>query len=485
MYKNIISNLNIPYGDSVLELNEDSPCLVVSDLHIGSGKNESGNFKSHENFLYDKDFSDFIDHYLKNGKHHLIVNGDFIDFVRIVDIPKTEEDYKEWLFELSKLGLNFDLVSLKNSISKKEKKFGLKTHRFKSIYKLMMAINGHLDLFTSLSKAFLNGWNFTWTKGNHDLEIIWPEIREYFLIRLAEIAHIIDNSSTIESKIEQFSKQINFIDHQLIINDNIVIEHGHRFDKISTVNGPDLLENQEEINYPIGTFFNRYLMNKIESSYPYIDNIRPIESVFSKVFKDDMIEGLKLLFYHIPLAFRLLGKGNVTYFLKPLIRSLLVFIIPMAFLSYALFFNLSIISDKLDSYQISIVYKAAILIIWSILSFVIMKILSHYDLEVPSYYSKEAEKLLKNDPKIKLYTVGHSHNPQQLKLGDQVFYNTGTWIPLLEWNSSDIRLNIMFSFVYIKINADKSIQSSFLRWNRERRDIDDIILIENRKLREA
>ena len=109
MYKDKLSAVNLEFGAETLQLDESLPCIVLSDMHLGSGKNDSGIYKSHENFLNDNDFVDFINHYKRITSHHLIINGDFIDFVRIVDIPKSEKDYQDWSAELAKLAKAFQL----------------------------------------------------------------------------------------------------------------------------------------------------------------------------------------------------------------------------------------------------------------------------------------------------------------------------------------------------------------------------------------
>src|ERR1044071_1675928 len=63
---------------------------VVSDLHIASGLNPNGNYDGTENFYADQSFVRFINHLQETGKDNpaiLIINGDFIDFLRIRDIP--------------------------------------------------------------------------------------------------------------------------------------------------------------------------------------------------------------------------------------------------------------------------------------------------------------------------------------------------------------------------------------------------------------
>ena len=82
--------------------------FVVSDLHAAGGRNNSGVFGGTENFYADVAFRRFLDHahHSLDGKSGVVViNGDFVDFLRIVSVPEPGEigmykqlrsDYQKW-----------------------------------------------------------------------------------------------------------------------------------------------------------------------------------------------------------------------------------------------------------------------------------------------------------------------------------------------------------------------------------------------------
>src|SRR5215204_3045703 len=152
---------------------EGKNVYVLSDLHLASGLNTNGNYEGTENFFADQSFSRFIDHLqekLNNKPGILVINGDFIDYLRIRNIPETEDDFRCWQEILENIGINKTVDELKKSIVKKEKEYGLKTDDFKSVWKLYVCMQGHKILFNRLSQWIADGNELYIIKGNHDLE---------------------------------------------------------------------------------------------------------------------------------------------------------------------------------------------------------------------------------------------------------------------------------------------------------------------------
>src|SRR5580692_686741 len=64
--------------------------VVVSDLHIASGRTAVGVFRGTENFFADDAFGRFLDHVqsIKETRSMLLVfNGDIFDFLRVTEYP--------------------------------------------------------------------------------------------------------------------------------------------------------------------------------------------------------------------------------------------------------------------------------------------------------------------------------------------------------------------------------------------------------------
>src|SRR2546427_1927017 len=48
-----------------------------------------------------------------------------------------------------------------------------------------------------------------------------------------------------------------------------------------------VLKGGLELNLPFGSFFNRYLLNRIELVFPYLDNVRPRQNLLPMLFEKD------------------------------------------------------------------------------------------------------------------------------------------------------------------------------------------------------
>src|ERR1700722_5230131 len=120
------------------------PCeiFLISDLHIARGEGTDGLYSGTENFFYDNAFSRFLDYCQAQSadkKAVLIINGDFIDFLRIIFLNREWEslDFKGWSVKLEKVSIHMFPNDLRNSMdASTEKDYGFKTNDFKSIWKL-------------------------------------------------------------------------------------------------------------------------------------------------------------------------------------------------------------------------------------------------------------------------------------------------------------------------------------------------------------
>jgi len=86
------TGVGLPYDDAktVQAKSLGKDLYIVSDLHLAAGTGNNGTYGGTENFFADKSFQRFI-RFASAGnssnKTILIINGDFIDFLRVVEIP--------------------------------------------------------------------------------------------------------------------------------------------------------------------------------------------------------------------------------------------------------------------------------------------------------------------------------------------------------------------------------------------------------------
>jgi UDP-2,3-diacylglucosamine pyrophosphatase LpxH len=446
------------YGEQTVEYDsKKNDIYIVSDLHLAAGAEEDGKYSGTENFFADQAFYRFLNHLqIKNPKQKtLLINGDFIDFLRIVKIPQTEQDFINWQNELEKIGISKSIEELKKSISSKEKTYGLKTHNFKSIWKIYSCYKGHVDFFLALSKWVKEGNRIIFTKGNHDLELYWFEVRNY--IRYI-IAYHIDNEKMITTLKDTIFPNTLFADNIVTIDKNIYITHGHHYDKYTVVLGSPTRDNGEELNIPFGSFFNRYLINKVELNYSFVDNIRPSQNILPIMLKERFFVGLKLLFYHIPFTLRIIPKQYYRYMFSRFFIYLLAVGLPVLYTAYVLykhfFENSNIELPTLIQHVITLGF-----------SYLFSRIIAFFHLSEPSYLDDVAEKLFKKNKSYQYFAMGHTHNPDLYNVGDQWYYNTGTWIPIVETDSTDLRHDKTYLFTHFEYKDGLHSPAVIYNWN--------------------
>jgi len=502
----------LPYAYSKIQISSgEKDVFVISDLHIAEGKRKDGNYSGTENFYADGAFQRFIFYLLNSIAQKdslLIINGDFIDFLRIISIPETDGELTSWLKILNGVGIttlaeggittNGKAISslittsdLKNSIVPKEKKFGLKTNEFKSIFKLAIASTGHTEVFDALALWLKEGNRLIISKGNHDLEWIWTGVRNYLRLNLAErIAQMSDDVSeeSIDKILEEIIfKKLQFIDNSLIIDKEFYIEHGQCFDKFSNITGKPLLGDKKELNIPFGSFFNRYLINHIELHYPFFDNIRPRENLLPMLFKKNFPLGIKVLFFHIPFVIRTIPKKYYSYmfndFLVFLLAVCLPVLISIGLIIYPYLDNISSLTETTEGASgiWGTLHEQGFNLLklfgGSALSYFLTRIVSYFKLEEPDYLDEDACNLLEKNLEYKFVTLGHTHNPQQIERKGKWYYNTGTWIPIVETASASLREDKTYTFLHMKKVNGSFKPGVLLRWNDDALRAEPLILV--------
>ncbi len=482
------------YSKEMLKMNSDGKDIfVISDLHISEGKDQNGNYSGTENFFFDDSFERFIDNKLMQLNAEggtLIINGDFMDFLRVTKYPGSENDFICWQRELLKLAVNKTIGELKSSISDKEKKYGLKTNDYKTIWKFFLVVNGHNKIFSSLAKWVSSGNRLIIVKGNHDLEWIWPLVRNYLRVVLSELIAI-TGTKPIELCFKEILPKIFFVDDSLLIDENIFIEHGHRYDRYCKTVGDDLINNNAELNIPFGSFFNRYLINRIELAFPFIDNVRPREDLLPLLFRERFFLGLRVLFQHIPFLFLIIPKRYYKYMFSRVFVFLLAILIPLVFVTIGLWNTLEPLivgaystgpsPKNIGEIILSQSKKLLVDLLPLVFSFAFARIAAYFQLNEPDSLNEPGRKKLIDFSDYKIVAFGHTHTPEKFNIDGRWFYNTGTWIPIVETSSASIREDKTFTFLHIRTGKDESIQSSLLRWNDNAGRDEDLILIESKE----
>jgi len=249
--------------------------FVVSDLHLGEGQDRwTKTYTLRENFLADAAFGQLLTQE-DPWSSLLILNGDTFDCLRVTDVPRSDDDFAKWAMLLESVDL---AVQLKRPIPDEEVKFGMRTDDYKSIWKLDRIIAGHSRWWQTLVLWVGNGGHLIFVKGNHDLELHWEFVRRFLRLSLVD--------PTRNVSVNSVSTQVAFAESGLTIG-NIYVEHGHQYEHMTMVDGSDTLPGNKssQLRLPLGSFINRYFINRLESLAPFIDNIKPVHKALMSLVR--------------------------------------------------------------------------------------------------------------------------------------------------------------------------------------------------------
>lgn len=459
--------------------------LVVSDLHLGAGRDpRTGRYQQAEKFFADGAFQRFLEYHdpRRTGPAHLVLNGDTFDFVRVTRCPAERAEFEDWSHKLSALGVERSAAELEAAVSPWERQFGLRTHDYKSLWKLMLVAQGHRAFFDALGWWVHRGGRVTFVHGNHDLELHWPLVQEGIRRAIAR--------SHREADVQH---NVRFADHGLDV-DNVHIEHGHRFDAVSQVKGAPTLEGGTELRLPLATFVHRYIINTLAGLEPFLDNIKPVQRLLWAVVRRHPLKAPQLLRRGIPLlrkvtksewrrerwAFVLFfGSLAVPFLAAGLILLLLLVallgpgwhsmpietILALALLGPAVVYATNVLRDAIPG----------------------RKPLMGEDLFAERVYTA-VERLEFPVSARRVYGVlGHTHRPDVQLLPSvgqsQVLYvNAGTWTPLWQEDRPDLTGQVRYTFLHFE-RIDEEYDLSFLEWDDERNEPVPSVILQPRSLR--
>ena len=459
------------YPRVVYREGEERQVVVVSDLHLAAGLDADNRYGGTENFFSDEAFARFIEHMRAEVKGEggiLIINGDFLDFLRIIELPESKEEFDEWSRRLADVGIRKNPAELAAAIdNRRERTFGMKTHDYRSVWRLHRSIRGHPELFAALARWLKDERNqLVIVKGNHDLEWYWRGVRNTLRLELARIIAGETGEDLEQVLLKRVLPNLIFIDDALLIDTDLYIEHGHRYDRYTFVLGePAEVFNKKigepELNIPFGSFFNRYLLNRLEGAYPLIDNIRPRENILPMLIRERFPLALKLIFYHLRLLYQVLRKNwrYVRFMLARFFSILLAVVLPAAILVIAfaerwddiagLFTSRREASGSILDGIVSAALEGFKYIGGLILSYFLARIVAGLQLEEPDSLEEFARKVMQNTD-YRIVTMGHTHNPDQFQTEGRWFYNTGTWIPIVETSSGEIRRDRTYCYLHLR-----------------------------------
>jgi UDP-2,3-diacylglucosamine pyrophosphatase LpxH len=421
--------------------------VIISDLHLSGGRDpDTKKFDLNEDFFFDEEFDRFLVYLEKESQHRgkkwrLIIAGDVVDFLQIIP-----EQLKNTQFEL---GGN-------------EKVYGLGTRPDKTIWKMKVMMNGHWVFFKGLGRFICAGNKCTIMTGNHDIEWTVPQVQMAFR---EEMKNYLPHE--VRKKEEVVSSQIEFYPWFYYEPGLIWVEHGSQYDGINSFDYFlfPYLPNSEELMLPVGSFFVRYLFNKVEQIDPFADNIKPLSSYLKKY-------SLKLLFSWSVLE-------HLGHFLKILGKIKKFGTEEIAYLSQK---NDEEIESEAKRFGINIENLKAIKRHW-VPSFLYNKgklenIIKFFTYKTEGIYEKKAS-MIQKQLDVRYVVFGDTHKVDLHLLdpnGKAEYSNSGTWTKIFSSNPTERLLHEDHESVFVQILKDDANKLELLKWR------DDIGIGERVKL---
>jgi UDP-2,3-diacylglucosamine pyrophosphatase LpxH len=224
--------------------------IVVSDLHLGAGREAEGN--KLEDFGSDRQFAELLGGIGAESKRErleveLIVNGDAFEMLQVphVDSFDPKEVYRPEQYHSSS--------------------------RTDSARKMALIIAGHPQVFKALGQFIQASFprrTVTFIKGNHDVDLHWTAVQDR--IRLAMGA------------IGRRAPLVTF-EERRISRDGIYVEHGNQYaeflSRLEDMEEPHDHDDPEQLALPIGSWFSMDVFNPIEREKYWVDGVKPISAL--------------------------------------------------------------------------------------------------------------------------------------------------------------------------------------------------------------
>lgn len=245
------------------------------------------------------------------------------------DVIQQAEKLKDWghgtsvdmVWELECLVMETWILAFKREVelSKNELEYGPGTTWPEAVWKTDRIAEGHPIFFSALAWFLDRGNSLVILKGNHDIELFWPEVQDRFRDLLFDASADLcladppwaASSVDINLDPEEFYKNLqeNFSFEPWIYFEPgmLYLEHGNQyelFDVFEDFLYPVLPDRNRLIRLPPGSFFVRYFFNKIEEAFPFADNLRPIPRFITWAFEQKFRETVKLLWTYRAGLFR-------------------------------------------------------------------------------------------------------------------------------------------------------------------------------------
>ncbi|MCA9714421.1 MAG: metallophosphoesterase [Myxococcales bacterium] len=258
--------------------------LLISDLHLGSHlKPRLRGEYVHLAARIDESLPRFLDHYIaEGGPWQLIVNGDFIDFWNIELVPGVDR-----------------------ARSKKIRGAELAVHR------LHAALDAYPGVEDALIRFLSAGHGIVFVAGNHDAELLYPEVRRALANRLeegVEREEPLDPEAVTRTGTTRLDDlepgRVRFVPWFLLEEGGAWIEHGHNFDAACATQASLSPTRQGRLVQSIAEVATRGFTNLV----PEIDYDAPDRYSAMDYLRWAGARGFRFMIYVVLLYLRMIGR---------------------------------------------------------------------------------------------------------------------------------------------------------------------------------
>ena len=457
---------------------EEYNYLVVSDLHLSDAeRNPAGRF-----FHFDEDFADFLRHYrlsyVGQRRWRLIIDGDFIEFFQVTEPPEPGERLLRGV-----------------TLTASDRRFFPGTEWEKSVWKLDRVLSSHPQLLLALGRFLLAGNEIYVLRGNHDVEMFWPQVQDHFRLVLAQ--HHPADTTYLEMK-AAVQARLHFRPWFYLEKDLLYVEHGCQYDPFCTNERnlcPVVPDKPSQIHLPFSAFSMRYFAARMAVVDPAaIENVNSIPRYLGRLLARHPLQAFVIPYYYVEMIVRTLRKVNRRapaaerevaareaaareelermYDLPPAPVAALEALREAPILGSL---PATVKSFSLDMISAGLATAAAIWLATprsrggrlaaTLLSGLVVAGLTAGWVRRASTINdhrnlREIARCIADIVGVRYVVFGHSHEPDAYRLseaGDRWYFNVGTWVPNLQEGQ----------FIYMHVLRDDGGAAQLMRWNRK------------------
>lgn len=487
--------------------------IVVSDLHLGRGKNEdSGRYHVLEAFFYDADFLRFCKWLCTEAEREqrrlkLVLNGDTFDLLRI------EHDQTA-------------------AATMSERLYGPLLTPNKAAETVADILRGHRGFVEGVARVLAAGHQVVMLPGNHDWEVQWQSVQA--VVRNALLLRVAELTDSDPSAVAGARDSLIFESWFHYEPGRIWIEHGCQYDAENAFRYPlrrglpaegDAVAHAEH-DLPMGTFFQRYLYNGFGAITFIVPNSRAnVRYVrWLAVNKPRLLA--RTLTRHLPFFFQVLrriakgggndrvlervhhaeldelaarsGLGERLYevdllkqtsgtaasvakgVLEQIVKAV-AFVVLLALLALGLWFaGFSAINEM----RLGFGFKAGLFLVLNFIFLITAAVgagwlLLRSSTGPPVRPARRAARRIADLVDVPMVTFGHTHDEAIWRLRRTTgqtawYYNTGTWIAVFTSDELLPRERVQYTFLRIRGH-----QGELLHWSPGRGEAVPVVLLED------